>query len=88
MKRKTLYRYLREDGGYTISPVKPEGTAYTKRYRLIADEGMAITDGEIVTEVIDVKSYAGWRDCEKQKPELDPDTIIPPDELPIDEGIQ
>ena len=59
MKLKTLYRYLREDGGYTISPVKPEGTAYTKRYRLIADEGMAITDGEIVTEVIDVKSYAG-----------------------------
>ena len=81
MKRKTLYRYLREDGGYTVSPVKPEGTAFTKRYRLIADEGMAITDGEIVTEVIDVKSYAGWRDCEKPEPELDPDTIIPPDEI-------
>ena len=80
MKRKTLYRYLREDGGYTISPVKPEGTAYTKRYRLIADEVMAITNGEIVTEVIDVSSYKGWIDCEKPEPEYEPDTIIPPDE--------
>lgn len=84
MKRKTLYRYLREDGGYTISPVKPEGTAYSKRYRLIADEGKAITNGEIVTEVVDVKSYAGWQDCEKPEPELDEDTIIPPDELLVD----
>ena len=82
MKRKTLYRYLREDGGYTISPVKPEGTAYTKRYRLIADEGKAITNGEIITEVIDVKSYAGLQDCEKPEPEYDPDTSIP------EEGIQ
>lgn len=80
MKRKTLYRYLREDGGYTVSPVKPEGTAYTKRYRLIAEEGMAITDGETVTEVVDVKSYAGWRDCEKPEPEYDPETILPPEE--------
>ena len=82
MKRKTLSRYLREDGGSTISPVKPEGTAYTKRYRLIADEGKAITNGEIITEVIDVKSYAGWQDCEKPEPEYDPDTSIP------EEGIQ
>ena len=80
MKRKTLYRYLREDGGYTVSPVKPEGTAYTKRYRLIADEGKAITNGDIVTEVIDVQSYKGWADCEKPEPEYDPDTIIPEDE--------
>ena len=79
MKRKTLYRYLREDGGYTISPVKPEGTAYTKRYRLIADEGKAITDGNVIVEVIDVQSYKGWTDCEKPEPEYDDDTIIPPD---------
>jgi hypothetical protein len=80
MKRKTLYRYLREDGGYTVSPVKPEGTAYTKRYRLMAEEGMAITNGEIVTEVIDVKSYAGWQDCERPEPDPDDGTAIPEDE--------
>ena len=80
MKRKTLYRYLREDGGYTVSPTKPEGTAYSKRYRLIAEEGMAITDGETIAEVIDVKSYAGWRDCEKPEEEIDP-SILPPEDM-------
>lgn len=79
MKRKTLYRYLREDGGYTVSPVKPAGTAFSKRYRLIADEGMAITNGETTTTVIDVASYAGWRDCEL------PDELKP---IPEEESIQ
>ena len=81
MKRKTLYKYERDGGGYTVSTVKPpEGKDFWRRYRLIADEGKAITNGEIITEVIDVKSYAGWRDCS-----------LPPEETTeetIDEGIQ
>ena len=84
MKRKTLYRYLREDGGYTISPVKPEGTAYTMRYRLIAEEGMAITNGEMTVGVIDLvhrKDCEAWTDCDL------PDEMKP-EQLPIDEGIQ
>ena len=67
MERKTLYRYLREDGGYTVSPVKPEGTAYSKRYRLIAEEGKAITNGIDICAVIDVASRREcdlWQDCE------------------------
>ncbi len=80
MKRKILYKYEREGGGYTVSPVKPpEGKDFWRRYRLIAEEGKAITNGEIVTQVIDVSSYAGWKDCD-----------LPPEEAEelIDEGIQ
>ena len=80
MKRKNLYKYAREGGGYTVTPSKPpDGQDFWRRYRLIAEEGKAITNGEIITQVIDVKSYAGWRDCD-----------LPPEETDgsIDEGIQ
>ena len=80
MKRKNLYKYECDEGGYTVSPEKPpEGKDFWRRYRLIADEGKAITDGEIITQVIDVKSYAGGRDCD-----------LPPEETSgsIVEGIQ
>lgn len=80
MKRKNLYKYEHDGGGYTISPEKsPEEKDFWRRYRLIADEGKAITNGEIITQVIDVKSYAGWRDCN-----------LPPDdtEETIVQGIQ
>ncbi len=79
MKRKNLYKFERPGGGYTVSPVKPDNGDFWRRYRLIAEDGKAITNGEITTTVIDVESYAGWHDCE------------PPDELqtdPLDEGIQ
>ena len=46
MRIVNLYRYEREPGKITTSPVKPnDGIDYTIIYRLIADEGMAITDG-------------------------------------------
>ena len=81
MIRKMLYRYQRPDGGYTVSPVKPEGH-YNVRWRLIAEEGMAITNGETTVTVIDVvhrKDCEAWTDCEL------PDELNPID---IDEGIQ
>ena len=80
MIRKMLYRYSREEGGYTVSLARPpEGVPYKVRWRLIAEEGRAITDGETTVTVIDVKSYAGWRDCD-----------LPPDdtEETIVQGIQ
>ena len=40
MIRKMIYRYQRPDGGYTVSPVKPD-VQYQVRWRLIAEEGMA-----------------------------------------------
>ena len=60
-----LYRYTRPDGGVTVSPIKPDAE-YTELCRLIADEGMAITNGVIITDCIDVDSADGWIDCEPE----------------------
>ena len=38
MQTMTVYRYIRADGGVSVSPDKPEG-AYTEMTRIIADEG-------------------------------------------------
>ena len=83
MIRKMLYKTPREGSGYTMSLTKPEtGKGYKVRWRLIAEEGKAITDGERIVTVIDVvhrKECEAWTDCnlpEKQNM------------LPIDEGIQ
>ena len=59
-----LYRYTRPDGGVSVSPVKPEGE-YQPMYRLVADEGMALTkDGENLTSCTDVESTEGWYEVE------------------------
>lgn len=42
---KALYRVTRSDGGIDITPNEPLNTEFTETYRLIADEGMVITDG-------------------------------------------
>ena len=81
MIRKMLYKSERAGGGYTVSPVKPEGH-YQVRWRLIAEEGRAITNGEITVTVIDVqhrKDCEAWQDCDLPE-ELKTETI--------DEGIQ
>ena len=60
MTIKKLYRYNREGGGVTVSPVKPNGE-YTEMYRIIADEGRVITkDGVNTTTCTDVESIEGW----------------------------
>ena len=38
MQTMTVYRYIRADGGVSVSPDKPEGE-YTELTRIIADEG-------------------------------------------------
>lgn len=71
MQTIILYRYNREDGGITTSPVKPDGT-YTEMFRLIADEGKALTqDGVNITCCVDVTSVDGWREVDA--PESDND---------------
>lgn len=75
MEIKKIYRYEREPGKVTVSPEKPEGE-YTKRFRLIADEGKALTlDGENFFDVIDVASTEGWREVDD--PLLDPELMTP-----------
>lgn len=64
-----LYKYTRPDGGVTVSPVRPEGE-YEPMYRLVADEGMALTkDGENLTSCADVESVIGWYEVETTEDE-------------------
>lgn len=86
MIRKMLYRTEREGGGYTVSTARPEsGRGYQVRWRLIADEGKAITNGETTVTVIDVqhrKDCENWSDCEL------PDELKPQSVETIVQGIQ
>lgn len=59
MQKVTLYRYTRTEGGVTVSPVKPEGE-FTELYRLIADEGMELTDGVNRTTCTDTADPSAW----------------------------
>lgn len=56
-------------GGVTLSPVNAEGRSLSEYVRLVADDGLAITDGDIVVSCIDVrlKEACKWRDCEEIK---------------------
>lgn len=65
MQTINLYRYTRCDGGTTTSPVQPsDSTAYELRYRLIAGDGKALTDGVTITSCIDVSSPDGWTEID------------------------
>ena len=61
MKQVILYT----GNGVTLSPVFADGRTESNYVRLIADEGQAITNGEVVTGCVDVpKADIGkWRDC-------------------------
>ena len=76
MIRKMLYKSERKGGGYTVPPIKPEGS-YQVRWRLIAEEGMAITNGETTVTVVDLqhrKDCESWSDCDLPE-ELKPQSI-------------
>ena len=59
MKTINLYRYVRPDGGVTVSTIQPE-VEYTTLYRLIADEGMLLTNGTTKTTCTDVTDVSEW----------------------------
>ena len=63
MQTVILYRFRREGGGYSVSPNRPEGE-YETRVRLIADEGKALTDGNVVTQCTDAESADGWTEID------------------------
>ena len=64
MEIKTLYRYEREPGKVTVSTEKPD-VEYVETYRVIADEGMAVTlDNENFYSVIDTDVKDGWTEIE------------------------
>lgn len=72
MQTITLYRYTREGGGVTTSPIAPpDGTLYDLCYRLLADDGKAITDGTTVVACIDVSSPDGWTEIDDPGEDMD-----------------
>ena len=64
MQTITLYKYTRADGGTTISPIKPN-CEYVPMYRLVADEGKVLTNGEIETPCIDAYTVEGWYEVDE-----------------------
>lgn len=60
MKIIKLYRYIREDGGVTVSTNVPD-CEYTEKYRLVADEEKMLTlDGEKLYGCVDTDCADGW----------------------------
>lgn len=64
MQVKTLYRITRPDGGTTVTPNKPTDAPYTETYRLIADEGMVLTDGVNTYGCIDTNDTSKFTEIE------------------------
>lgn len=60
MKTVTLYKYERDDGGTTVSPIEPTEKEYTTMFRLIADEGMELVKGDVRTPCVDTDDIEGW----------------------------
>lgn len=59
MQKITVYRYIRPDGGVTVSTEKP-GADYTELYRLVADEGFVLTDGSTTIYCTDTGNPDMW----------------------------
>lgn len=72
MKIVKLYRTVREDGGVTVSPNRPESGDFTEMLRLIADEGKLLTqDGEVTCPCADVESAEGWYEVDAPEEETE-----------------
>ena len=59
MQTIPLYRYTRPDGGVTVSTVKPS-VDYTELFRLVADDGYTLTNGETTTSCTDTDNPSTW----------------------------
>lgn len=70
-----LYRYVRLNGGITVSPIKPDDTNYTELYRLIADEGKVLVKDDVMTSCTDVDNTEGWTEIDdpEEPEELEPE---------------
>ena len=72
MERMTVYRYKREGGGVTVSPTKPD-SEYTELFRLVADMGMVLTDGNITVSCVDTEDVTAWEEIEGPSNDFAPD---------------
>jgi hypothetical protein len=66
MTKQKYYRYLGVNG-YIETPIELPGVYNTSYYRLIADEGKALTDGEKLVEEATVleKDLDNWTEVDK-----------------------
>ncbi len=70
MQIKNLYKFKRSDGGTSVSLEKPEELEYTTLFRLIADEGKALTnDGKTFHPCIDTDNTDGWSEVDYETAE-------------------
>lgn len=70
MQTIPLYKFIRADGGVSVSPRMPN-VPYTEMYRLVADEGKALTqDGVNTTTCADVESVEGWHEIDAPTEEI------------------
>lgn len=63
MKVITLYKYIRPDGGVTISPIQPD-CDYVQMIRMIADENKILVKDGYMTECIDADTSDGWTEVD------------------------
>lgn len=73
--------------GVSLSPHNAEGRFISNYVRLIAEEEKAITNGEIITDCIDILTddISKWTDCEV--PTTDENTPLPEPEEPIESEV-
>lgn len=60
-------------GGVSLSPINAEGRKLSAYVRLVAEDGMAITNGKTVTTCADVLAtdVPNWKNCEAPTEEAD-----------------
>lgn len=65
---------LYTDGGVSLSPQDGEGRRESNFVRLVADEGMMLTNGERSATVVDVlkMDVSGWSEVPYVEPEEEP----------------
>lgn len=61
MQQIPLYRYIRPDGGVTVSTMQPGGD-YIPMTRLAAEEGYTLTNGKTITGCTDTVTPEDWRE--------------------------
>ena len=67
MIKKDLYRYVGRNGSIT-SLILLDDTKFYPMYRLIADEGKVLTDGELIVKSIDIfaEDLGKWTEIDEK----------------------
>lgn len=66
MRIVPLYKYERESGGTTVSPIRPN-CEFVEMLRLVADEGKMLTNnGEDFSSCVDADTIIGWYEVDEQ----------------------